>query len=871
MPAPSTTEEFLDLVRKSGVVEDKRLDGQLQKVQAGGPLPSDPRQLAGILVRDGVLTQFQAEQFLQGKWRRFTIGKYKVLERLGQGGMGSVFLCEHKFMRRRTAVKVLPTAKAEDPQSLDRFYREARAVAALDHPNIVRAYDIDQDDKLHFLVMEYVDGASLQDVIKRGGPMDVTRAAHYIRQAAVGLQHAHEAAGLVHRDIKPANLLIDRQGVVKILDMGLARFFHDEEDILTKKYDDAVLGTADYLAPEQAIDSHGVDIRADIYSLGATFYFLLTGSPPFDKGTVAQKLIWHQSRMPTPIRTVRPEVPEGLAAVVTRMMAKDPAQRYPSPAAVVEALAPWTQTSIPPPPEREMPRLSPAAQGPGSHPDLRPAGGSSTANGPATPPSQPANPTPPPAARPAPATAPRGTSPAAPRPAAVRPPPTPPPRANGTAPGRPGLGQAAAAAWGAVTLPAERPAPTPRPRPTLAAPATRPQPVKARERTDRQPVRAPARRLALVRKYWWVGALAALALATVAVLALRRDGPAAQAPPAEPRVLKVGGSAAYKTVREALPEARPGDCIVVQDDVEEPLRLEGRDGNGVSIEAAPGKRIVWTCPADEVDGPFFLLAGVKGVHLKGFVIDGGNKVGNLIQLRGQCPGVVLEDMEWKGFTRAALAIRACKGGRGKDAVRVTRVRAVTPADHPADYAVIFEHTELRPTEYVTVRDSRFEGPYKVAAVDINAPLSGAEFVGNRVYQAAAGLRYEARIPSYLIQLTVAQNTFCDVKVGLDFQGVPTPDDGSLVAVNANLFAGVQRLLQLPEARPIDDAALAKVFHMPTNNFSDPEHPDSRLPALKASVRLVTTPGTDAFLRYPKDSPLSTAGQDRTPVGAGPIE
>src|SRR5579859_408199 len=118
MPAPSTSEEFLDLVRKSGVVEDKRLDGQLQKLQAGGPLPREPRQLAGILVRDGVLTQFQAEQFLQGKWRRFTIGKYKVLERLGQGGMGSVFLCEHKFMRRRTAVKVLPTAKAEDPQAL---------------------------------------------------------------------------------------------------------------------------------------------------------------------------------------------------------------------------------------------------------------------------------------------------------------------------------------------------------------------------------------------------------------------------------------------------------------------------------------------------------------------------------------------------------------------------------------------------------------------------------------------------------------------------------------------------------------------------------------------------------------------------------
>ena len=154
--------------------------------------------------------------------------------------------------------------------------------------------------------MEHVDGASLQEIIKKTGPMDVLRACHYIRQAALGLQHAHETAGLVHRDIKPGNILVDRNGIVKILDMGLARFFHDEEDILTKKYDENVLGTADYLAPEQALDSHAVDIRADIYSLGATFYFCLTGRTPFAEGTVAQKLIWHQTRQPKPIRDAAP-------------------------------------------------------------------------------------------------------------------------------------------------------------------------------------------------------------------------------------------------------------------------------------------------------------------------------------------------------------------------------------------------------------------------------------------------------------------------------------------------------------------------------------------------------------------------------------
>src|SRR5262249_26689149 len=187
------------------------------------------------------------------------------------------------FMRRRAAVKVLPAAKAADPAALERFYREARAVAALDHPNIVRAYDIDQEDNLHFLVMEYVDGSSLQEIVRRGGPLDPARSAHYVQQAALGLQHAYEVASLVHRDIKPGNLIVDRSGTVKILDMGLARFFNDEEDLLTKKYDENVLGTADYLAPEQALDSHGVDIRADIYSLGGTFYFCLTGRTPFSE------------------------------------------------------------------------------------------------------------------------------------------------------------------------------------------------------------------------------------------------------------------------------------------------------------------------------------------------------------------------------------------------------------------------------------------------------------------------------------------------------------------------------------------------------------------------------------------------------------
>jgi serine/threonine-protein kinase len=232
-----------------------------------------------------------------------------------------------------------------DSSYLGRFHREAQAIASLDHPNIVRAYDVDHemdgDTPIHFLVMEYVEGRSLHEVIQQDGVLSFPRAADYIRQAADGLQYAHKA-GLVHRDIKPGNLLLDLNGVVKILDLGLARFSADTDDhSLTVAHDEKVLGTADYLAPEQALDSHKVDARADIYSLGCTLYFLLTASPPFTEGTLAQRLMAHQTKAPPPLGEKRPDVPTSLAAIVMKMMAKRPEDRYQSAAEVSEVLAAW--------------------------------------------------------------------------------------------------------------------------------------------------------------------------------------------------------------------------------------------------------------------------------------------------------------------------------------------------------------------------------------------------------------------------------------------------------------------------------------------------------------------------------------------------
>ncbi len=362
MSVPNSVEELIQLIRKSGMVDEPKLAAYLQRRQYTRGLPTDPRDFTDDMIRDGVLTNFQAEQFLLGKWRGFTIGKFKLLERVGVGGMGQVFLCEHMFMKKRVAVKVLPPAKADQPAALGRFYREARAAGGLDHANIVRTHDIDQDGNLHFIVMDYVDGPNLLEVVKKIGPVEIGRAISYTKQVAAGLDYAFRN-GIIHRDIKPGNVLLDRKGTAKILDMGLARFFKDHSDQLTIKYDDKiVLGTADYVAPEQVANSHSVDIRADIYALGATLYFLLAGHPPFPTGTVSQKLLWHRTKEPTPIRQIRQDVPEGLAAVLAKMMAKEPKARYQTPAQLVAELEPWVPQTVELPGEIEMPQLSPAAR-----------------------------------------------------------------------------------------------------------------------------------------------------------------------------------------------------------------------------------------------------------------------------------------------------------------------------------------------------------------------------------------------------------------------------------------------------------------------------------------------------------------------------
>jgi serine/threonine protein kinase len=317
MPPPGNATDFLTVVEKSGLLEENDLDRYRFQSAAD---PSPPDRVAKWMMMDGRLTQFQVGLLLAGKSRPFFIGAYKILSRIVNGSMGVVYLCEHRSMRRKVAVKILQRRRVQDEVALERFLREARAAATLSHPNVVHALDFGCEKQLHYLVMEYIDGRSLKSLVLADGPIPPLKAADYLRQAALGLHHAHEA-GLIHRDVKPSNFMISRAGVVKLLDLGLARFEDSEVDLTQGR----PLGTMAYIAPEQALNSHTVDARADIYSLGATFYLALTG------------------RSPKPGSGIGDAVPPDLAdtanferimTVLRRMTANDAAERYRSAAEV---------------------------------------------------------------------------------------------------------------------------------------------------------------------------------------------------------------------------------------------------------------------------------------------------------------------------------------------------------------------------------------------------------------------------------------------------------------------------------------------------------------------------------------------------------
>jgi len=346
----TSVDQFVESLRQSGLFAADELDASLRDLTPPPHRPDDgdARELARSLVQQQKLTPYQAKAIYEGKLGNLFLGNYEILDRIGAGGMGTVFKARHRVMKRVVAIKLLPRKAVADRQAVKRFRREVRTAAKLTHANIVAALDADEVRGTHFLVMEYVDGSDLDQYVKANGPLSIRDAIDCLVQAARGLEHAHET-GIIHRDVKPSNLLIDTAGTVKVLDMGLARATNPEvqEDSLAQSSitsTGAVMGTVDFMAPEQAVDSKVVDHRADVYSLGCTLFFLLTGRKPFRGSSPMHKLMAHQQQPPPSLRDqahgLRPVglVPQRLEAVYQKMVAKEPADRYASMTALIDAL-----------------------------------------------------------------------------------------------------------------------------------------------------------------------------------------------------------------------------------------------------------------------------------------------------------------------------------------------------------------------------------------------------------------------------------------------------------------------------------------------------------------------------------------------------
>jgi serine/threonine protein kinase len=345
MAAPTTSAEFVSLLEQSQLISSEQLAQTRDLAKA-----EDLKTLARHIASRGYVTLWQAKQLLAGG-TSFYLGRYKLLDRLGEGGRGKIYLAEQAPVGRRVALKVLAKELLTDPEAVARWQREIRIAAALSHPNIVTAYDAETVGDVHFMVMEYVNGRDLKRWSDDLGQLPIDWSCTCIWQAAKGLAHAH-SRGIVHRDVKASNLLVIAETtagypLVKILDLGFARFISGEEESLRITHPGQTFGTPDYMAPEQAESAHTADGRADVFSLGCTLFKLLTAEFPYLGVNAMQKLLARANNEARPLLESRADAPQELAAVVAKMLGRKPEARYQSAEEVAEALEPFIKQ--PPP------------------------------------------------------------------------------------------------------------------------------------------------------------------------------------------------------------------------------------------------------------------------------------------------------------------------------------------------------------------------------------------------------------------------------------------------------------------------------------------------------------------------------------------
>ena len=326
---------MLLLIRRSGVLNQRQLEEVTGKVDRG-EYPRDPQALAGRLVEEQILTEFQARRLMREKVHGLVVGRYVILDRLGAGSKGRVFRAQHRLMGRVVALKVIAPHIASRASSIARFHREMRVIGRLDHPNVIRAFDADQIGELLYIVMEYVPGRSLDRVLEERGPIAPADAVNYTAQAARGLGHAHER-GIIHRDIKPSNLFLSDEGQVKVLDLGLSALMDADSGASFATAAGFVVGTLHYMSPEQGAGIE-LDGRSDLFSLGCTMYYLLSGQVPFPGDTVAECLARRIRGGPVPITDIIPNLSPRIVQVLEKLLDRRREDRFQTAAEAALAL-----------------------------------------------------------------------------------------------------------------------------------------------------------------------------------------------------------------------------------------------------------------------------------------------------------------------------------------------------------------------------------------------------------------------------------------------------------------------------------------------------------------------------------------------------